>query len=90
MYCIIHSACLIGLESIKVKVEISATHGLPQETIIGLPDTVVKESKARIKSALNNIKINLNGNYLITYNSLNIMSYHKIEKTLTEIFKVLK
>ena len=46
--------------------------------------------KRRIKSALNNIKINLNGNYLITYNSLNIMSYHKIEKTLTEIFKVLK
>tara|TARA_B100000963_G_C22572906_1_gene646957 strand:+ start:286 stop:606 length:321 start_codon:yes stop_codon:yes gene_type:complete len=46
--------------------------------------------KRRIKAALNNIKVNLNGNYLITYNNLDIMSYHKIEKTLTEILKVPK
>ena len=44
--------------------------------------------KRRIRAALNNIKVNLNGNYLITYNNLDIMSYHKIEKTLTEILKV--
>ena len=43
--------------------------------------------KRRIRAALNNINININGNYLITYNNLNIMSYQKIEKTLTEIFK---
>ena len=46
--------------------------------------------KRRIRAALNNIKVNLNGNYLITYNNLDIMSYHKIEKTLAEILKVPK
>ena len=46
--------------------------------------------KRRIRAALNNIDININGNFLITYNNLNIMSYQKIEKTLTEIFKFSK
>ena len=44
--------------------------------------------KRRIKAALNNIKTNVNGNFLITYNSFNIMSYQKIEKTLSDIFKI--
>lgn len=52
MFCIIKSACLSGLTSIEVSVEVSASVGLPQETIIGLPDQVVKESKSRVKSAL--------------------------------------
>ena len=46
--------------------------------------------KRRIKGALKNIKGNLNGNFLITYNSFNIMSYSKIEKTLSEIFRISK
>ena len=44
--------------------------------------------RRRIKSALKNIDINLSGCFLITYNSLNMMSYQKIEKTLTDIFKI--
>ncbi len=44
--------------------------------------------RRRIKSALNTININLSGSFLITYNNLNIMSYQKIEKTLTDIFKI--
>jgi len=44
--------------------------------------------RRRIKSALKNININLSGNFLITYNNLNMMSYQKIEKTLTYIFKI--
>ena len=46
--------------------------------------------KRRIKGALKNIKGNLNGNFLITYNSFNIMSYSKIEKTLSDIFRISK
>ena len=46
--------------------------------------------KRRIRAALNNIDINIKGNFLITYNNLNIMSYQKIEKTLTEIFNFSK
>ncbi len=44
--------------------------------------------RRRIKSALNSLKINVSGNFLITYNSFNVMSYRKIEKTLTDIFNV--
>tara|TARA_B100000941_G_C28491042_1_gene547960 strand:+ start:857 stop:1174 length:318 start_codon:yes stop_codon:yes gene_type:complete len=46
--------------------------------------------KRRIKGALKKIKGNLNGNFLITYNSFNIMSYSKIEKTLSDIFRISK
>ena len=59
MYCEINSAYLIGLSTIAIRVEVSATPGLPQETIIGLPDTVVKESRSRIKSALKLSNFNL-------------------------------
>ena len=34
-------------------VEVSAMTGLPQETIIGLPDTVLKESRTRINQPFN-------------------------------------
>ena len=46
--------------------------------------------KRRINGALKKIKGNLNGNFLITYNSFNIMSYSKIEKTLSDIFRISK
>ena len=52
MFINIKSACTEGIRCIPVHVEVSATTGLPQETIIGLPDTVIKESRSRIKSAL--------------------------------------
>ena len=52
MFITIKSACVEGIRSIPVNVEASATPGLPQETIIGLPDQVIKESRNRIKSAL--------------------------------------
>jgi len=52
MFTSIQSACLDGIGSIPVTVETSATTGLPHETIIGLPDMVVKESRNRIKSAI--------------------------------------
>tara|TARA_B100001057_G_scaffold476489_1_gene544586 strand:+ start:497 stop:799 length:303 start_codon:yes stop_codon:yes gene_type:complete len=44
--------------------------------------------RRRIKSALKNINTNLSGCFLITYKNLNMMSYQKIEKTLTDIFKI--
>lgn len=52
MYQSISSACMNGLTSEAINVQISATTGLPQDTIIGLPDTIVKESRNRIKSAI--------------------------------------
>ena len=42
--------------------------------------------RRRIKAALRNIKIKANGNYLVVYNSLDIMPYKEVEKTLGDIF----
>lgn len=43
-----------GLEAIPVKVEVDISRGLPSFNLVGLPDTVVKESKERVRSALRN------------------------------------
>ncbi|ACK66911.1 Mg chelatase, subunit ChlI [Rippkaea orientalis PCC 8801] len=48
------SASLMGIDAIKVGVEVDVTGGLPSITIVGLPDTAVQESKERVKSALKN------------------------------------
>ena len=50
----IKSATLIGIDACLIDVEIDSKKGLPMENIVGLPDTVIKESKARIKTAIKN------------------------------------
>jgi magnesium chelatase family protein len=48
------SASIHGVGAKAVTIEIDSQMGLPNETIVGLPNTVVKESKSRIKAAINN------------------------------------
>lgn len=49
------TAHLIGIEPYSVDVEVDiAQRGLPHFNIVGLPDTVVKESRDRIKAAFKN------------------------------------
>ncbi|MBC7331033.1 MAG: YifB family Mg chelatase-like AAA ATPase [Synergistetes bacterium] len=43
-----------GLEPVPVRVEVDISKGLPSFNLVGLPDTVVKESKERVRSALKN------------------------------------
>jgi magnesium chelatase family protein len=45
---------LSGIEAIIVDVEVDIISGLPGFTIVGLPDSTVKESKDRIRSAIEN------------------------------------
>lgn len=45
---------LSGLEGVLVSVETDVSRGLPAYEIVGLPDTAVKESKERVKSAIKN------------------------------------
>lgn len=55
MLATIQSAALVGIEATEITVEVDSRHGgLPGEAIVGLPDTVIRESKNRIKSALKN------------------------------------
>jgi magnesium chelatase family protein len=48
------SASLIGIESVKVGVEVDVSGGLPAITVVGLPDTAVQESRERVRAALKN------------------------------------
>ncbi|MCP4746992.1 MAG: YifB family Mg chelatase-like AAA ATPase [Desulfobacteraceae bacterium] len=48
------SSAVIGIDAYQVEVEIDITKGLPAFTIVGLPETAVKESKERVKAAIKN------------------------------------
>ena len=48
------SAAVIGLDAYTVEVETHLERGLPGLSIVGLPDSVVKESKDRINAAIKN------------------------------------
>ncbi len=54
------TATIFGIEAHMVEVEVDITsRGLPHFSVVGLPDTAVKESKDRIKAALKNIGFNI-------------------------------
>jgi magnesium chelatase family protein len=48
------SASILGIDALKVGVEVDVSGGLPQIVLVGLPDTAVQESRERVKSALKN------------------------------------
>ncbi|MGN0621430.1 MAG: YifB family Mg chelatase-like AAA ATPase [Porcipelethomonas sp.] len=52
MFAKINSLGLFGLNAFRVDVEIEISRGIPLFEIVGLPDTVVKESRERIKAAM--------------------------------------
>src|ERR1700742_3224585 len=49
---VIHTRALRGLEAPEVKVEVHLANGLPSFTLVGLADTEVKESRERVRAAL--------------------------------------
>ncbi len=55
MLSIVKSGGFLGIEGYPVSVEVNISQGLPQFITVGLPDTAVKESKERVKSAITNI-----------------------------------
>ena len=48
----IFSRALAGIDSVQVTVEIHLSRGLPTFHIVGLPETAVKESRERVRSAI--------------------------------------
>ena len=54
MLSIIHSAALLGIDSYPVTVEVDLSNGLPSFDIVGLPDSAVKESRERVRTAIRN------------------------------------
>jgi magnesium chelatase family protein len=51
---IINSRASFGIEAPPVTIEIHISSGMPSLSIVGLPETAVKESKDRVRSALIN------------------------------------
>ena len=51
---VLKSRALAGMEAPEVSVEVHLANGLPSFTIVGLPDTEVKESRDRVRAALQN------------------------------------
>ncbi len=51
---VIHSRAQLGVQALPVSVEVHIANGLPSLTIVGLPETAVRESRERVRSALVN------------------------------------
>jgi magnesium chelatase family protein len=51
---IIHTRAKSGIDAPPVTVEVHLSNGLPSLSIVGMPETAVKESKDRVRSALLN------------------------------------
>ena len=51
----VNSSAVLGLDAVLVEVEVDiASQGLPNFTIVGLPDKAVEEAKDRVRSAIKN------------------------------------
>jgi len=53
---VLHSRALAGMDAPPVTVEVHLGNGLPSFTIVGLPETEVKESRDRVRAALVNCR----------------------------------
>ncbi len=51
---IVHSRAQVGVDAPAVTVEAHLANGLPSLALVGLPETAVKESKDRVRSAILN------------------------------------
>jgi len=51
---VLRSRALCGTDALPVSVEVHLANGLPAFTIVGLPDAEVRESKDRVRAALQN------------------------------------
>ena len=48
------AAAVIGVDAVPVSVEVDVSPGLPGMTMVGLPDTTVRESRDRVRTAIRN------------------------------------
>ena len=53
---VVHSRAQVGIDAPSVTVEVHLASGLPNLSIVGLPEAAVKESKDRVRAALLNAR----------------------------------
>ncbi|GAF09669.1 Mg(2+) chelatase family protein [Paenibacillus pini JCM 16418] len=54
MYGKMFSSCLYGIDGVIIQVEVDLANGLPQTSIIGLPDSSIREAVERVRAAIKN------------------------------------
>lgn len=59
MYGKLHSACLYGIDGVLIEVETDLSNGLPQTSIIGLPDSAIREAVERVRAAIKTVAISI-------------------------------
>ena len=59
MFAKAHGAATLGVDGLIIDVEVDSAAGLPAFEIVGLPDTAVRESRERVRTAIRNSGIDL-------------------------------
>jgi len=54
MHTQVHSGAILGVDGIVVEVEVDISRGIPCFSIVGLPNTAVRESRERVTAAIKN------------------------------------
>jgi len=67
-FAIVHSRALRGLDAPAVTVEVHLANGLPSFTLVGLAETEVKESRERVRAALQTSGLEFPHNKRVTVN----------------------
>jgi len=65
---LVHSRAKLGVQAPAVTVEVHLASGMPSLTLVGLPETAVRESKDRVRSALQNARLDFPSLKRITIN----------------------
>ena len=65
---IVYSRAKLGVQAPPVTVEVHLANGMPSLTLVGLPETAVRESKDRVRSALQNARLDFPSLKRITIN----------------------
>ena len=58
---------LLGLDAFPIRVEVDSSRGVPCFQLVGLPEASVRESRVRVRAALQQLDVDLN-EYVITVN----------------------
>ncbi|MCS6966861.1 MAG: ATP-dependent protease, partial [Candidatus Kapabacteria bacterium] len=51
-YAYVHSAAVFGIDALLIEIEVHLENALPGVSVVGLPDSAVKEARERIWAAL--------------------------------------
>ncbi len=62
------SAAVVGVDAVRIEIEVDASNGLPGTVVVGLPDAAVKESRDRVRAAIMNSGFKHNLDQKITFN----------------------